>query len=120
MKKLFILFIMLNIASLILISCGGEEITELGWRNASTTPINEIVWAEIGGVWVKTNGYFAQEQTESKEVDILLGEVECTIFDGEEFVEANVTISETNSSSLVLSEGGSYIYTITAEPIAKK
>lgn len=120
MNRISILIMAILIVGFILASCGDDDITELGWRNASSEAINEIIWADGDGMWAKTNGYASLEFTESQEVDLLIGDVECYILDGDEFVEATVTIAETNSGSLALSEGESYVYTITADPVAKK
>ena len=124
MRQFSIITTLLLASLFILTSCGDDkDITELAWTNESSGAINQILWAggDNGkGIWSKTGGYIQNEKTEAKEIDTLAGEVECTILDGEEFVEATVTIAETNSSSLALAEGESYTYTITAEPVAKK
>ncbi len=121
MKKLSILLTIFIMISFITISCSEDETTELAWQNNSTEAINEITWATTDTMWIKpATGYVSQEQTESKEVSAMVGEVDCRIDDGDEFVEATVTISETNSSSLALTAGESYVYTITAAPAKKK
>ena len=118
-RKLFIISTLL-LFFLFYISCNEDESTELSWINgdSSTAAINDIVWADDDAVWSKVGGYDIEEQTESKEVDQLIGEVACDIYDEvlEDFITANVIIEDTNSSSLSLTEGESYVYTINAEP----
>ena len=120
MKKTSLLIVILFMASFIQISCGDDDITELAWTNGSSESINEIVWASGDAIWVKNGGYTTGDQTESKEVNRLAGEVECTILDGDEFVTATVTIDIVNSSSLSLPEGEANTFTISAEPVTKK
>jgi len=111
----------------LIISCGSDDDdTELAWINESASEINDIVWSrddetdEADEEWQKTGGYSISEQTESKKVDTLNGEVECTILENNEFNVADVTIENENSSSLSLNDGESYVYTINAEPAKKK
>ncbi len=112
MKKTTVL---LTIISLIIIAGAGcnEDKTELAWINDAGAPINDIIWADGDEEWHKANGYADQEQTESKEVNVLNG----TVIAGIEiapgsFQEGTVIIQETNSSSLSLNEGSSEVYTI--------
>ena len=119
MKKLSMLSILLFSASVFMISCS-DDTTELGWINGSAGSINDIVWSDGDAEWEKDNGYAIDETTESKEVNDLTGDVECTINDGGEFVTADVAIGDTNSSSLTIDEGGSNVYTINADLVGKK
>ena len=118
MKRMSMISILLFVASLLWISCNEDETTELAWINGegSTGAINDIIWGDDDAIWAKTNGYAKGDQTESKEVNQLAGEVACTADTGEEFVEANVTIEGIESSALTLDEGESYVYTLSAEP----
>ncbi|MDY6932714.1 MAG: hypothetical protein SVZ03_00660 [Spirochaetota bacterium] len=118
MKRKSLISLLLITSLLFLTFCGDDDTTELAWINESDGAINEIIWANYDALWVKAGGYNPEETTESKEINQFAGDVACNIYDDDagDFIEANVTIGETTSSALVLSEGESYVYTITAQP----
>ena len=120
MKNLSMFSALLFAASIFIISCS-DDTTELGWINGegSTGAINDIVWADEDAIWENDEGYDIGDKTDSKEVDELTGDVECTINEGGDFVTASVVIEETQSSSLTIDEGSSNVYTINAD-VAKK
>ena len=106
--------IAIAIASLIIVAgigCNNEK-TELAWKNEAGAAINDIIWANGDERWSKSEGYNVGEQTESKEVSKLDGSVVASIFSDGGFVEGEVIIAETGSSSLSLNEGSSEVYTI--------
>ena len=107
-------FITITIVSLIMfagIGCNNDK-TELAWKNDAGNKINDIIWADGDEKWSKTDGYEDGSITESKEVSKLNGSVVASILSGSDFVQGEVIIAETNSSSLSLNEGSSEVYTI--------
>ncbi len=124
MKKLAVLTMVCFLGIFGLISCSDDETTtELAWQNDSEEAINDIEWADgdqnVHKQWRKEEvGYDPATQTESKEVDLLTGNVDCLIFDGDTFAAADVEITETNTSSVTITEGESSVYTLSA--VAKK
>ncbi len=93
------------------IGCNNDK-TELAWINDTGETINNIIWADGDEEWSKSDGYADKNQTEFKEVNKLNGTVSASIWNGTNFVEGEVIIAETSSSSLVLNEGSSEVYTI--------
>ncbi|MBN2041820.1 MAG: hypothetical protein JW864_17420 [Spirochaetes bacterium] len=118
MKRFSVILSVLFVVSLMFIACN-EDKTELGWINGSSGAIDEIVWADGDEEWTKDGGYDEDVQTESKEVSETTGSVECAINPGTGFEAASVNIKDVGGSTLNLSEGESYVYTIEAQPAKK-
>lgn len=121
MKRIYVIISLMISSAFFFVSCSEDATTELGWINSSPAEINDILWTDgttADTEWSKDGGYEVDAQTESKEVDLLTGDVECALNTGDEFEEASVVIGDTAQGSLVLDEGESYVYSITAS--AKK
>lgn len=117
MKKITILTSILFIAALGFVSCSEDKTTELGWTNKSDAAINTIIWADGDAEWINGDtGYnpTTNPDTEQKEVSKLSGDVECSIFDGTNFVGAAVEVEGSASNSLTLNEGESQRLDIVA------
>ena len=115
----FIISILFALA-FIFLGCS-EDKTELAFVNdeGSEEAINDIVWTEDNVAWEKeTVGYAKGEKTESKEVDHISSNVECTVDDGSHtgnFNTADVYFPEQNSSgALTINDGSSNTYTLRA------
>lgn len=119
MKTASFIISILFAVSFIFLGCA-EDTTELAFVNADTSDdaINDIVWTEDNVAWVKeTVGYAKGEKTESKEVDNITSNVECTVDDGSHtgnFIIADVYFDQTNSSALTIDDGQSNTYTLRA------
>ncbi len=123
MKKLTFLTMVCLLGIFGLVSCSEEDTTtELAWQNESDAAINGIEWADgdlnVHANWGKSGGYDDNTKTESKEVDLLTGSVDCLVWDVDDFIEADATIVETNTDSVTIAEGESSVYTLSA--VAKK
>jgi hypothetical protein len=121
MKKYLVLMIIMA-AAMMTIACNSDK-TELAFKNSadSAGSINSIVFRSPEGApisnWSSDNGFAINTQTPSNEISKTTGTIECAVDNGGDgnFAVATVTISDTNSTSLDLSEGESYVYTLKAQ-----
>lgn len=111
----FSLFTLIFLVGAVLLVASCKEQTELAFINSadSEDSINTIVWADGDVNWEKTGGYAEGEETSSKEVSELDGDVICNIDDGTgEFVTGVVQVEGKDGNSLSLDEGSSETYTL--------
>ena len=115
MKTASFIISILFALSFIFLGCA-EDKTELAFvnDNSSDGAINDIVWMEDNVDWVKGGGYNLGDKTETKEVDSISSNVECTVDAGAGFNTADVYFDQTNSSALTIDDGSSNTYTLRA------
>ncbi len=107
MKKRGLLLMILFGAAL-MIGCGANT-AELAFKNGhDTATLSNIIWESENKTW--TGPYNTDQTTESKEVSDLNSSVICTWSD---VGTGAAYFPETNSNSLSLNPGESYVYTIT-------
>jgi hypothetical protein len=121
MKKLLLLTAIILAATLGMIGCAEETITELAFKNKSTEAINEIVWVADDVEWTKgTDGYPTDDVTEYREIDNFTSQVTCKVWSNTftDFVEADVSIQGLSDTITIGSnaEGASIILELEATP----
>ncbi|MCX7679711.1 MAG: hypothetical protein N2316_10905 [Spirochaetes bacterium] len=95
------------------LSCG-SEVTEVAWKNStdSSGTVKDIVWAEGDAVW---NEEVEKGRVSSaKEVDKTEGTVECSVYNGSEFVVAEQVRVNGQLGAVRLNEGSSQVLTLQA------
>jgi hypothetical protein len=112
MKKLAVITIVAAFCAT-MAACNGK--TELAITNGANSQnnVNELVWAN-DTKWEKDGGYGIGDKTSSKEVDKTSGTITGTVYNGTEFVTADIINETTGAESFVLSEGSSNTVTIRA------
>lgn len=113
MKKITVAAFILTAFVLALFpSCddGGDNATELRWRNVQTTEVSEIKWVSTEGDTDQTwSGDFSQDEaTAFKEVDLLNGHGECMASGSPQLIYYD----DGNNSNYSLDEGSSETITI--------
>lgn len=96
-----------------------NPVTELAVKNGSESQgtISDVVWNHTDGqtpAVAFANDAAVGAQTESKETDVLDGQITCAVDDGSDLFIAEVIVASTGSQSASLNEGESNVLTVKA------